>query len=93
MLNITINKKVKERLSKKVREKYQNTKMCLKKKILKQQYGSEKYKTLPEDKKQRLVEYRKNYYRKRKKSLQWSQHIFIVIVCYVNICLPLSKYM
>ena len=70
MLNITINKKVKEGLSKKVLEKYQNTKMCLKKKILKQQYGSEKYKTLPEDKKQRLVEYRKNYYRKRKKSLQ-----------------------
>ena len=44
--------------------------MCLKKKNLKRQYGSEKYKTLPEDKKQRLVEYRKNYYRKRKNTLQ-----------------------
>ena len=32
----------------------------------KQQYGSERYKNLPEDEKQRLVGYRKKYYKMRK---------------------------
>ena len=34
-----------------------------------QQYGCEPYKNLPEDEKQRLIEYRKKYYKIRKKQL------------------------
>ena len=37
-------------------------KIFLKKKKKKVQYFPERYKNLPEDKKQRLVEYRRNYY-------------------------------
>ena len=35
----------------------------------KQQYGSECYKNLPEDEKQKLAEYRKKYYKMRKNVL------------------------
>ena len=37
-----------------------------KKKNKKRQHGSESYKNLPEDEKQKLVEYRKIYYRMQK---------------------------
>ena len=40
-----------------------------KEKRKKRQYGSERYKNLPEDKKQRLVKYRKKYYKMRKNAL------------------------
>ena len=40
-----------------------------KKKKKKEQYGSERYKTLPEGEKQKLVEYRKKYYKMRKNDL------------------------
>ena len=40
-----------------------------KKKKKKQQYGRKRYKNLPEDENQKLVEYRKKYYRMRKKAL------------------------
>ena len=57
----------KERLQKKLMK---NMKVFLKKKKKKkQQYGHEQYKNLPEDDKQRLVEYRKNYYKMRKNTL------------------------
>ena len=39
------------------------------KKKKKQQYGREQYKNLPEDEKQKPVEYRKKYYRMRKNAL------------------------
>ena len=39
------------------------------KKKKKQQYGREQYKNLPEDEKQKLVEYRKKCYRMRKNAL------------------------
>ena len=54
----------KERLQKKACEKYQI--YLKKKKKKKQQYGCENYKNLSEDEKQKLVEYRKKYYRIRK---------------------------
>ena len=41
-----------------------------KKKKKNQQCGRERYKNLPEDEKQKLVEYRKEYYRMRKKGLE-----------------------
>ena len=45
-------------------------KVVLKKKNLeKQQYVCERYKNLSEEKKQRLVEYRKKYYKIRKNAL------------------------
>ena len=44
-------------------------KVFLKKKIKKQQNGCEQYKNLPENKKQKLVEYRKKYYKMRKNAL------------------------
>ena len=40
-----------------------------KKKKKKQQYGHERYKNLSEDVKQKLVDYRKKYYRMRKNAL------------------------
>ena len=40
-----------------------------KKKKKKQQYGLERYKNLSEDEKQKLVEYRKKYYRMRENTL------------------------
>ena len=43
----------KERLQKEAREKYQSLSK-------KQQYGFEQYKNIPEDEKQKLVEYSKN---------------------------------
>ena len=45
----------------------------------KQQYGHECYKTLSEDEKQKLVEYRKKYYRIRKK------YFIIIIRKYSNL--------
>ena len=54
----------KKRLQKKV---LKDIKIFLKKKKKKkQQYGCERYKNLSEDEKQKLVEYRKKYYRMRK---------------------------
>ena len=35
----------------------------------KQHYGCEEYKNLPEDEKQKLIEYRKKYYKMRKNTL------------------------
>ena len=46
------------------------TKVFLKKiKQKKQQYGRERYKSLPEEEKQKLVEYRKKYCRMRENTL------------------------
>ena len=55
----------KESLQKKDRERYQ----CLskKKKEKKWQYGCTQYKNLPEDEKEKLEEYRKNYDKNEKK--------------------------
>ena len=53
-----------EKLQEKVLKKYQK-----KKKKKKQQYGCKHYKNLPEDEKQKLVVYRKKYYRIRKNDL------------------------
>ena len=58
-----INQNDKRRLLKKL---VKDIKDFLKKKKKKQQYGCEKYKTLSEDEKQTLVEYRKKYYKMRK---------------------------
>ena len=44
-------------------------KVFIKKKKKKQQYGCKGYKNLSEDEKQKLLEYRKNYYKMRKKAL------------------------
>ena len=55
--------KNKKRLQKKL---VKDIKIFLKKKKKKQQYGCERYKNLSEEKKQKLVEYRKKYYRMRK---------------------------
>ena len=52
----------KERLQKRALERYQN----LLKEEEKWQYGHERYKNLPEDEKEKLVEYRKKYYTMRK---------------------------
>ena len=52
----------KERLQKRALERYQN----LLKEGKKWQYGHERYKNLPEDEKEKLVEYRKKYYTMRK---------------------------
>ena len=51
----------KERLQKKSLAKYIKV-FLKKKKKKKRQYGHERYKNLPENEKQRLVEYRKNNY-------------------------------
>ena len=40
-----------------------------KKEKKKQQYGRERYKTLSEDEKNKLVEYRKKYYKMRRNAL------------------------
>ena len=52
----------KERLQKRALERYQN----LLKEEKKWQYGHERYKNLPENEKEKLVEYRKKYYTMRK---------------------------
>ena len=54
-----------ERLQKKLAK---DIKIFLKKKE-KQQYGCERYKNLSEDVKQKLVEFRKKYYRMRKNAI------------------------
>ena len=41
----------------------------MQKKKKKRQYGHERYKNLPEDEKQKLVEYSKKYYKMRKNAL------------------------
>ena len=51
---------MKERLQRKARERYQS--LSKEKKAKKLQYGLEQYKNLPEDEKQKFVEYRKKYY-------------------------------
>ena len=57
----------KERLQKTLSK---DIKVVLKKtKNKKQQYGCERYKNLPQDEKQNLVEYSKQYYKIRKKRL------------------------
>ena len=53
---------IKEKLQKKDRKR------CLKRKKT-QQYGCERYKNLPEDEKQELVQNRKKYYKMRKNAL------------------------
>ena len=55
-----------ERLQKKLTK---DIKTFLKKKTKKWQYGHERYKSLSKDEKQKLVEYRKKYYRMRKNAL------------------------
>ena len=55
----------KRKPTKKAHERYQT----LSKKEKKQQYSRERYKNLSEDEKQKLVEYRKIYYRIRKNVL------------------------
>ena len=57
----------KERLQKKVCERYQS--LSKEEKGKKQQYDCEKYKNLLEDEKQKLIEYRKKYYQMRKNGL------------------------
>ena len=51
----------KERLRKKACERYESFS-----KEKEWEYGCKRYKKLPEDKKQKLVKYRKKYYKKRK---------------------------
>ena len=52
------------------RKLVKNIEVSLKKeKKKKWQYGSEQYKNLPEDKEQKLAEYRKKYYKMRKNAL------------------------
>ena len=58
----------KERLQKRTCERYQRLSNKEKEKK-KQQYGREQYKILPEDEKQKLDEYRRKYYKLRKKFL------------------------
>ena len=55
----------KERLQKKAHERYQSKE----EKEKKQQYRHESYKNISEYEKQKLVQYRKKYYRMRKKAL------------------------
>ena len=55
-----------ERLQKKAHERYPNLSKREKKK---QQYGLERYKNLSDEAKQKVVEYRKQYYRMRKYAL------------------------
>ena len=72
-------KKIKKRLQKKLTK---DIKILLKKKNKKkQQYGCESYKNLLEDDKQKLVEYRKKYYKMRKKKLYYTykKHLFYEI--------------
>ena len=60
----------KERLQKKREKLAKDIKIFLKKKQTKnKQYGPEGYKNLSEDEKQKLVKYRKKYYRARKNAL------------------------
>ena len=58
----------KERLQKRTCGRYQRLSNKEKEKK-KQQYGREQYKILPEDEKQKLDEYRRKYYKLRKKFL------------------------
>ena len=59
-------KKIKKNYKKKARERYQDL-FKEEEEEKKQQYGCECYKNLSEDKKQKLVEYRKKNHRIRKK--------------------------
>ena len=62
-LSANIIKKVKKDYKKKL---IKDIKVFLKKKKKKREDGRERYKNLVEDEKQKLVEYRKKYYRMRK---------------------------
>ena len=66
-------------------------KIFLKKK--KQEYGRKPCKNLSEDTKERFAEYRENYSKKWKNTLQQWRHkpSFITIVCYIYIFLPILK--
>ena len=66
-LSVKYYQENKERLQKKVCERYQN--LSKEEKQKKRQYGRERYKNLSEDEKQKLVEYRRKYYRARKNAL------------------------
>ena len=67
-----------QRLQEKYRKKYQSPFWRKKKK--KQQFGCELYENLPEDEKQRKVEYRKKYYKiwRNKNTSQIKSFNFIV---------------
>ena len=71
--------KNKEKTTKKAYKRYQNP--FKEEKLKKQQYGCESYKNLLEDDKQKLVEYRKKYYKMRKKKLYYTykKHMFYEI--------------
>ena len=58
----------KDKLQNKARERYQSLSKGEKEKK-NQQYGCEQYKNLPEDEKQKLVEYRKEYYKMIKNAI------------------------
>ena len=62
---------------KKIKKNYKNqllkdTKIFLRRKLKKPQYGCERYKNLSEDEKQELVEYRKKILQNEKKTLDYN---------------------
>ena len=70
MLHIT-KKETQVPWDKKFHEGYQN--LTEKEKNKKREYGCERYKSLSEDEKQRLVQYRKTYYEMRKNNCKAAQ--------------------